>query len=518
MKLLFASVLLALNTAAALAGPLDRIQGLGKDRENLTPQQLTDRMDRLMQASEFWLLRRNLALEAPGRIFYPANWAMFQAAGAEYGADPYMIAALAFVESYGNPTARSPTGPLGIMQFTKARGQECGLRQYATRQRVEEEKLVWKGRGKNRRQVLEIRTRSFNVTVDERLDPEKSVNAAARCLAQAYRRFGRWDFAIQEHHNGNGRIRKMIQLYTGEGKITDKNVGQIIARHNLTFAHVLFGNTPYFRPKLFEYLEDIRMTADFAPTYSPRVFQAMALLKQYQQSPAAYLARFNAYRSLFKDDLEASNRMWYFFKPEDVPTMQFASLQQVMDAGRSGRLVPLPEPWEDHGIVPRLTGKSPIAEKDMANQREYIRADMATVGSLLYVMNELRLLQGQKFEAYETNSLVRTTQTQEALLKDPGTKASSVLRTHEWGKAFDVPVLDMDKDRQRDLLFILTELDSYGLISFVPEHALVGKGRRRKALLTTYHVVPHPSESARFERAYSQAVGYTITTTSTTKQ
>ncbi len=79
-------------------------------------------------------------------------------------------------------------------------------------------------------------------------------------------------------------------------------------------------------------------------------------------------------------------------------------------------------------------------------------------------------MQGKKFRPYEINSLVRTIATQFDLGDDKGSKASLVLPIHTIGKAFDFPVAGMDKDRLRDLLFILYDMDSHGMISYSPEY------------------------------------------------
>jgi hypothetical protein len=514
MRKLLATMLIALSCVPAAAQTLDRILGLGIDRANLSTELLEIRARRIIDAGEFAVLRHPDSLNAPERLLTGRFSELIDLWSNHYNFDPDLVRAIAFVECRGlvlDCVSRKgwPQGPFQIDDKTM---RDMKLRKYTVTVPEPATKLVWKGKGKNRKQVVESYTKKTKVQVDERFDLDKVVQAVVKRL-DLYRRIyaGRDDLATQIHHNGPGRMLEQIRLYTGNKDLKEKTVGEAVRQYGLTYAKVYFENTPYFRPKLNKYLTEI---PDFGDTYWFNVSKARELLKLYREDPAAYRALYHSYRSPFKADGLSPNRMWYFFKPEDVWQMQFPDLDAIQDAVKTGRLVDLPEPWEKFGILPRLTGTSPIAEADLANQREYLRAETATIGAVLYIMSELRLLQGAKFKPYETNSLVRTSITQ-MTLRGITAQATATLPTHEWGKAIDFPVLGMDKGRVRDLLFILNELDSYGMISFVPEHALVGKGKKAKRVLATYHVVPHPDpeRQAIFVKAYEKAVGYSITVT-----
>ena len=81
---------------------------------------------------------------------------------------------LMVIESGLNPEARSPMGALGLWQFMKGTAQEYGLR--------------------------------VDRKLDERLDIEKSTEAACRYLQTAYNKFNDWVAVAQSYNIGQARI------------------------------------------------------------------------------------------------------------------------------------------------------------------------------------------------------------------------------------------------------------------------------------------------------------------------
>ncbi|MEJ2003903.1 MAG: lytic transglycosylase domain-containing protein [Cyclobacteriaceae bacterium] len=86
---------------------------------------------------------------------------------------------LSIVESGLNPTAISPARAVGLWQFMPTTGRYFGLYQ------------DW--------------------FVDERMDPEKSTEAACKYLKQLYGMFGDWELAISAYNTGPGNVRKAIR-------------------------------------------------------------------------------------------------------------------------------------------------------------------------------------------------------------------------------------------------------------------------------------------------------------------
>ena len=97
---------------------------------------------------------------------------------------PQELKYMAIIESMLNPVATSSAGARGIWQFMYQTGTSYGL--------------------------------EINSFVDERLDVEKAVEAAARYLRDAYKTFGDWALAISSYNCGAGNVSKAIRRADGK--------------------------------------------------------------------------------------------------------------------------------------------------------------------------------------------------------------------------------------------------------------------------------------------------------------
>lgn len=97
---------------------------------------------------------------------------------------PEELSVMAVIESCLNPTAVSRAGAKGAWQFMYSTAKLYGL--------------------------------EINSFVDERLDPVKAADAAARYLKDAYRIFGDWNLAISSYNCGAGNVNKAIRRSGGK--------------------------------------------------------------------------------------------------------------------------------------------------------------------------------------------------------------------------------------------------------------------------------------------------------------
>ena len=102
---------------------------------------------------------------------------------------PEELKAMAIIESALNPRAVSRAGAKGMWQFMYGTAKMYGLH--------------------------------IDSFVDERLDPVKSADAAARYLRDAYNIFGDWNLAIASYNCGAGNVNRAIRRSGGSRKFWD---------------------------------------------------------------------------------------------------------------------------------------------------------------------------------------------------------------------------------------------------------------------------------------------------------
>ncbi len=107
---------------------------------------------------------------------------MFEEVLNRYGL-PLELKYMAVIESMLNPVATSRAGARGMWQFMYSTARNYGL--------------------------------EINSFVDERLDVEKAMDAAARYLRDAYKIFGDWALAISSYNCGAGNVSKAIRRAGG---------------------------------------------------------------------------------------------------------------------------------------------------------------------------------------------------------------------------------------------------------------------------------------------------------------
>jgi hypothetical protein len=128
---------------------------------------------------------------------------------------------------------------------------------------------------------------------------------------------------------------------------------------------------------------------------------------------------------------------------------------------RAGGVAPFPLDNNWFNVRPRLTGRSPIGEKDLPHQLLYVAARPATLGLLLRIATRVRT-------PLDVTSLVRHQGYQEALART-NANARTTVPTHALGVAFDLSILNIPPGAARELRDVLRAMRDEGDLYFIAE-------------------------------------------------
>lgn len=146
--------------------------------------------------------RSSSAILGLAQYYYPWMMETFD----KYGL-PEELVYITIIESSLNPVAVSPAGATGIWQFMYTTGKMYGL--------------------------------EVNSFVDDRRDPVKATDAAARHLRDLYTMFGDWGLAISAYNCGAGNVKKAI--YRSGGKTNFWEVRQFLPRETQNYFPAFIG-------------------------------------------------------------------------------------------------------------------------------------------------------------------------------------------------------------------------------------------------------------------------------------
>src|SRR5580692_5452685 len=160
--------------------PEHRVSGIGVERDDISSDLLDVRTDRMIQSQTFAIMRDPQALNGAKRMAGNAKLqALFKAAGQRSGLPPTLIEAIAYLESWGDPKAESPTGPKGIMQISAATARTMGLNvTIVTRYKMTHEKVAVRTKTENgatRYKTVTHKTPYVTTVRDDRLSPDRAI-------------------------------------------------------------------------------------------------------------------------------------------------------------------------------------------------------------------------------------------------------------------------------------------------------------------------------------------------------
>jgi hypothetical protein len=465
--------------------PKHRLTAIGASRPDLDSLTLAARTARMIESETFTILREPNALAGAQRISSPKLQSLFKQAAAQSGFPASTLAAIAYLESSGDPKAESPAGPKGIMQFSEATARSAGLNVVrATRYKVTSEKTLVKRKG--RKPVYKIVKHKEPYTVilrDDRFLPERAIPAAAMYLNRMSTRFGGRDWAVFAYHCGEGCV----------GYFQNMRDELNSSAHPLSsYPSVFFSGSPAFRRELYELVQE-HMLRDYSPTYYFRVMRAEQLLALYQKDRDEFETLFASYRNHEKPMQRAGHRLLIWLRGEDS---SFQDRDELRAAG--SRLVRVPDDPPYYGFV---TDRN-IGMDDREHQKYYLQASPATVGTLLYLSYETRRLfeldrpKHEKFVPLEVTDLVYPADYRGRLQGSAGESAAD-FNAHCTGQVFDISLARLGPRERECLRFMLDEMGWDGYLGFSQE----------TPSSDMLHIGCAPSAREFFIKVYEDAVG-----------
>ncbi|MEA2363617.1 MAG: hypothetical protein QOD71_2762 [Thermoleophilaceae bacterium] len=362
-----------------------------------------------------------------------ARWRpQVEAAAGAAGLDADLLEAIVFLESAGSPGARASDdleGAVGLTQILAGTATSLlGMRvDVAASERLTRR---MRRRGPSARLLHKRRQ------VDERFDPRKALEGAARYLKLARQRFGREDLTVVSYHMGMGNLENVLAAY---------------GNRDAGWAQVYFDATPSNHPRAYRLLSGF---GDDSATYLWRVYAAREIMRLYREDrdKLRRLARLQTAKASAEEVLHPRSQTKVFETPDELD-----------EAYRSGELRPF---GGVRGM--RLDPQAgELAGRLDAERRLYHGLRPEAYELAVYLAAGVRDVSGTNASLTVT-STVRDLEYQRLLVRRNlfATRAYSL---HTTGYAFDVRRDYASRAQALAFQYMLDRLQSLDLIAWVRE-------------------------------------------------
>lgn len=388
--------------------------------------------------------------------------------------DAETLTALVFLESAGRPeiiAGPDPESAAGLAQIlpgtaTSLLGMSVDLKRSKTltrrierdRRRAREAKTRKRRRKAARRMTRLRRERS---RIDERFDPRRALDGAARYLEIGERRFGREGLAAASYHMGIGNLGGVIETYIAPRRPRRTTRGTVDT-YELSYPRLYFDSSPLRNPRTYRKLLGL---GDDSRTYLFRLEASREIMRLYADD---------------REELRRRNRLQLakasaeeVLRPEqDNPS--FEDADELRDAYDDGDLARLPDRPRRlgyrvdsrMGALARRLGESP---------RLYQGLRPEALAGLLYIAKETRLIAGGG--TLRVTSTVRDEPYQRELVRT-NSQATRSFSLHTTGYAIDIARDFRSKRQERAFIYVLDRLKTLDVIDWVYEpgaiHLTVG--------------------------------------------
>lgn len=391
---------------------------------------------------------------------------MIEDAAERHDVDAETLGALVFLESAGRPevvAGGDPEGAVGLGQILPGtavsllgmsvdleRSKELTRRidRYRRRARV--------ARTARRRQAASDRARSLSAersSIDERFDPQRSLDGAARYLAFAEDRFGREDFAAVSYHMGIGNLEDVIDEYVSP-RPPRRRTRDTVEDYELSYARIYFGSAPDRNPRTYRRLLAF---GDDSRYYFFRLEASREIRRLYEddRDELRRLAALHGAKASAEEVLRP--------RAEHPPYEDGDDLREGYEDGELLRLPVAPRRL-GYSVDPRM-GSAARRLEEAPELYRGLRPE--ALGTLLYIAKEVRRLSGSG-GSLRVTSTVRDLPYQRLLI-GTNEQATRGFSLHTTGFAVDIARDFRSRAQERALTFVLERLRALSVIDWVYE-------------------------------------------------
>jgi hypothetical protein len=383
-----------------------------------------------------------------------ARWRpQIEHAAAAHEVDPDRLEALVFLESAGRAeviAGETPEAASGLAQIipsaaTELLGMRVDLDRSIALSRKLERAIADGSEGKARTLSRE------RARVDERFDPERALDGAARYLRIATDRFGTDDLATVSYHMGIGNLESVVRAYANDEE--EAPIGETVAAGELSYAQLFFDSAPDRNPDAHEILSGF---ADDSSLYLWRILASQRIMERWRSE-----------REQLEHTVElatAKASLEELYHPQEA-TELFDEPGDVEDALGDGELLPLPDGRELGWVADRRVGE---LAGELDQEPELYRAlRPEALATLSYMAARVRELSGAT-RPLRVTSAVRDRSYQDLLALE-NAEATQEYSLHTTGFAFDV-LREYESDAQAAAFqFVLDRLRAQAVIDYAVE-------------------------------------------------